>query len=153
MNARAFATNAFKIGVITAAVGMFFPSCSLLWSRHKGDPVTQNRAAASLPHTAAGSYASSPHLAGDRPAPQISGSSATIEPQPQANPSNITVDRPLPIQGKISYPVAKTVPGRDGFVFSPFDQQRVIDVTEFKSGALVADPTYPLSDKKFFRVP
>ncbi|WP_035608257.1 hypothetical protein [Haloferula sp. BvORR071] len=148
MTARAFATNAFKIGVITAAVGMFFPSCSLLWSRQQANPVAQTI----LPRNQAPAAPSNPpgpaatHTAGDRPLAQ----GDTTTPTPGGpKPSEGTI----PIQGKISYPVAKTVPGRDGFVFSPFDQQRVIDVTEFKSGALVADPTFPLSDKKFFRVP
>jgi hypothetical protein len=53
---------------------------------------------------------------------------------------------------KISYPVALAVPGREGMVLSPFNQ-RLVDVAGFHSGALVADPHYPLSDKKFFRVP
>ena len=49
-------------------------------------------------------------------------------------------------------PTAKAVPGRQGFVFSPFNNQ-LIDVSDFKSGTLVSDPRFTLSERKFFRVP
>lgn len=49
-------------------------------------------------------------------------------------------------------PTAMAVPGKPGFVFSPYNN-KVIDVQGFNSGALVADPTYPMSERKFFRVP
>jgi hypothetical protein len=48
--------------------------------------------------------------------------------------------------------VARPVPGKPGFVFSPFNN-KVIDVKGIPSGRLVADPTYPASEKKHFRVP
>jgi hypothetical protein len=48
--------------------------------------------------------------------------------------------------------VASKVPGRDGYVFSPFNN-KLIDVRNIPSGTLVADPTYPESAKKHFRVP
>jgi hypothetical protein len=44
------------------------------------------------------------------------------------------------------------VPGKPGFVFSPFNN-KLIDVQGIQSGRLVADPTYPASEKKYFRVP
>jgi len=53
---------------------------------------------------------------------------------------------------KVEYKVAKPVPGKTGFVFSPFNN-KVIDVKDIPSGRLVADPTYPASEKKYFRVP
>ncbi len=37
-------------------------------------------------------------------------------------------------------------------VISPFNG-KPIDVKGIPSGTLVADPTYPLEDKKYFRVP
>lgn len=49
-------------------------------------------------------------------------------------------------------PVARPVPGKPGMVFSPFNN-KVIDVKGIPSGRLVADPTYPASEKKHFRVP
>ncbi|MEM1085387.1 MAG: hypothetical protein AAGI48_14840 [Verrucomicrobiota bacterium] len=53
---------------------------------------------------------------------------------------------------KPAVPVARRVPGRDGFVFSPFNN-KMINVKGFASGTMVADPTYPASEKKYFRVP
>ena len=58
--------------------------------------------------------------------------------------------RPAPEKKEI--PVARPVPGKPGFVFSPFNN-KVIDVKGFPPGSLVADPTYATSEKKHFRVP
>jgi len=49
-------------------------------------------------------------------------------------------------------PVAQGVPGKPGFVVSPYNNE-IIDVTGLPPGALVADPTYPAAEKKHFRVP
>lgn len=51
-----------------------------------------------------------------------------------------------------NHPVAAKVPGKEGFVFSPFNN-KVVDVRNIASGTLVADPQYPASEKKHFRVP
>jgi hypothetical protein len=48
--------------------------------------------------------------------------------------------------------VASEVPGKPGFVLSPFNS-KIIDVRDIPSGTLVADPTYPPSERKYFRVP
>ncbi len=53
---------------------------------------------------------------------------------------------------KPTYDFARPVPGKPGFVFSPFNEG-VIDVRDIPSGTLVQDPTYPASEKKYFRVP
>jgi hypothetical protein len=50
------------------------------------------------------------------------------------------------------YAFANKVPGKDGFVFSPYNN-KVVDVRDIPSGTLVQDPTYPASEKKYFRVP
>jgi len=50
------------------------------------------------------------------------------------------------------YPFATPVPGKAGFVFSPYNN-KVVDVRDIPSGTLVQDPTYPPADKKYFRVP
>lgn len=50
------------------------------------------------------------------------------------------------------YDFARPVPGKPGFVFSPYNE-KVIDVRDIPSGTLVQDPTYPASEKKYFRVP
>jgi len=49
-------------------------------------------------------------------------------------------------------PVALAVPDRAGFVFSPYNN-KIVDVTGIPAGGLVADPTYPASEKKYFRTP
>ncbi len=50
------------------------------------------------------------------------------------------------------FPFANKVPGKDGFVFSPYNN-KVVDVRDIPSGTLVQDPTYPAAEKKYFRVP
>lgn len=54
--------------------------------------------------------------------------------------------------GSGSFEFARPVPGKEGFVFSPYNN-KVIDVRDIPSGTLVQDPTYPASEKKYFRVP
>ena len=48
--------------------------------------------------------------------------------------------------------VASEVPGKPGFVLSSFNG-KIVDVRDIPSGTLVADPTYPPSERKYFRVP
>ncbi|MEK7949734.1 hypothetical protein [Luteolibacter soli] len=49
-------------------------------------------------------------------------------------------------------PVAEPVAVKPGFVKSPFNG-KLIDVGGIPAGSLVADPTFPASAKKYFRVP
>jgi hypothetical protein len=60
--------------------------------------------------------------------------------------------KPPTVEKRVDYPVASKVPGKEGYVFSPFNN-KLIDVKDMPSGTLVSDPTYPESAKKFFRVP
>lgn len=78
---------------------------------------------------------------------------------PQNNGGTTTPppEGPKPPTEKRTYVVAQKVPGKEGFVFSPYNN-KVIDVHNpdgslIPSGTLVADPTYPESEKKYFRVP
>jgi len=72
---------------------------------------------------------------------------------PSANPTTgETSTTPKPAQEKRDYSVANKVPGKEGFVFSPYNN-KVVDVRDIPSGTLVQDPTYPPADKKYFRVP
>lgn len=57
-----------------------------------------------------------------------------------------------PAEPKRDYAFANKVPGKEGFVFSPYNN-KVVDVRDIPSGTLVADPTFPQSEKKYFRVP
>jgi hypothetical protein len=69
-----------------------------------------------------------------------------------ANPDATPESKPKPKVEKKDYPFANPVPGKDGFVFSPYNN-KVVDVRDIPSGQLVQDPTYPQSEKKYFRVP
>ncbi|MFY7817511.1 MAG: hypothetical protein ACOVRB_04015 [Akkermansiaceae bacterium] len=68
------------------------------------------------------------------------------------NPDNGITDPPKPPTPPKNHPVAAAVPGKPGFVFSPFNN-KVVDVRGIASGTLVADPQYPAAEKKHFRVP
>lgn len=81
------------------------------------------------------------------------------EAEAQNNPGNLPPTPPTPPTNtaRPDYPFANKVPGKDGFVFSPYNN-KVIEVRDdqgriIASGTLVADPTYPPSEKKYFRVP
>ncbi|MCW1916031.1 hypothetical protein OJ996_20755 [Luteolibacter sp. GHJ8] len=72
--------------------------------------------------------------------------------KPAGNPDADKTPPKKPEEAKAEIRVAKPVPGKPGFVFSPFNN-KIIDVKGIPSGRLVADPTYPASEKKHFRVP
>ncbi len=60
--------------------------------------------------------------------------------------------KPTIPEKRSDYAIANKVPGKDGFVFSPYNN-KVVDVRDIPSGTLVQDPTYPPAEKKYFRVP
>lgn len=79
----------------------------------------------------------------------------TATQTPAENPGNATPpsNDPKPTEQKrTDYSFANKVPGKEGFVFSPYNN-KVVDVRDIPSGTLVQDPTYPASEKKYFRVP
>lgn len=53
---------------------------------------------------------------------------------------------------KESAPEARPVPGKAGFIFSPYDN-KIIDVTGLKPGDIVADPTAPAGEARYIKVP
>jgi uncharacterized protein with von Willebrand factor type A (vWA) domain len=75
----------------------------------------------------------------------------TIQPG-TTDPTTPPPPQPPVEQKRADYPFANKVPGKEGFVFSPYNN-KVVDVREIPSGTLVQDPTYPASEKKYFRVP
>ena len=83
---------------------------------------------------------------------------APVDPNVQQTPPQNTTlppqnPAPPPTEARrTDYPFANKVPGKDGFVFSPYNN-KVVDVRDIPSGTLVQDPTYPASEKKYFRVP
>lgn len=74
----------------------------------------------------------------------------------QTTPPDNSTQQPTttpPVEPKRNdYAFANKVPGKEGFVFSPYNN-KVVDVRDIPSGTLVQDPTYPASEKKYFRVP
>jgi hypothetical protein len=71
---------------------------------------------------------------------------------PKETPRNETVTDKPAAQKKGEYAFANPVPGKEGFVFSPYNN-KLVDVRDIPSGTLVQDPTYPAAEKKYFRVP
>jgi hypothetical protein len=78
------------------------------------------------------------------------GAGATEAPRETTPPQQTTT--PPVEQKRTDYAFANKVPGKEGFVFSPYNN-KVVDVRDIPSGTLVQDPTYPASEKKYFRVP
>jgi hypothetical protein len=80
----------------------------------------------------------------------------TTENTPPENPTaggtTPPADSPKPEVKRQDYAFANKVPGKDGFVFSPYNN-KVVDVRDIPSGTLVQDPTFPAAEKKYFRVP
>lgn len=73
--------------------------------------------------------------------------------QPKEKPKDgTTTEKPVNDKPKSDYAFANPVPGKEGFVFSPYNN-KLVDVRDIPSGTLVQDPTYPASEKKYFRVP
>ncbi len=81
----------------------------------------------------------------------------TAEVQPE-NPRSRPLPRPEDPKHKpappsdTSAPIAVAVKDKPGFVMSPFND-KFVDVRDIPPGTLAADPTYPLTEKKYFRVP
>jgi hypothetical protein len=72
---------------------------------------------------------------------------------PDSGPVTPPKEEPKPEPEKRQdWAFANKVPGKEGFVFSPYNN-KVVDVRDIPSGTLVQDPTYPASEKKYFRVP
>lgn len=69
-----------------------------------------------------------------------------------ATSSTSPAEKPATTVKKPEYSYASKVPGKEGFVFSPYNN-KVVDVRDIPSGTLVQDPTYPAAEKKYFRVP
>ena len=79
---------------------------------------------------------------------------SSIKPTDKPSTSSTTspADKPATAAKKPEYSYASKVPGKEGFVFSPYNN-KVVDVRDIPSGTLVQDPTYPAAEKKYFRVP
>lgn len=72
---------------------------------------------------------------------------STTQPTPPTQTPTPPVE-----EKRTDYKFANKVPGKDGFVFSPYNN-KVVDVRDIPSGTLVQDPTYTGAGKGYFRVP
>ena len=87
-----------------------------------------------------------------KPEGETAGGTTTEPPKNEGTAGDGAGSSEKPAAPPKEIPVARPVPGKPGMVFSPFNN-KVIDVKGIPSGRLVADPTYPASEKKHFRVP
>ncbi len=101
--------------------------------------------ASGVPIATTGSAAGAGIQAGSAAAPEDEESPTNQRTRPQQRPPDVK-HQPPPT------PVAEALPGKPGFVKSPFNDQ-IIDVTGIPSGSLAADPTFPAKEKRYFRVP
>jgi len=87
------------------------------------------------------------------PAPQAPAKEQAAAESPAAPaPDRTPTPAPAPPAPSNQIPVAKPVEGQPGFVFSPYND-KIVDVRDMSSGMLVADPSFPASEKKHFRTP
>lgn len=129
-------TRSIQLLLAIVAVATLLPGCADFWRIKR--PVT--KIAGGPPELVEPPSRVVPPDPEPAPAP-----APDLKPEPEPSPPVVK-----PPSGP--RPVAIPVPGKDGFVFSPYNN-KVIDVKGFAPGALVADPTYPMSERKFFRVP
>ena len=125
----------------------------------KNEALIRGVACAALAFGMASSMSGCLDFWGTKPKPVVTAAGLPTHPKPKPEPTpappSPVPEPPKPEPPKpspTSIPTARPVPGKPGFVFSPFNNQP-IDVTDFASGNLVADPRYPLAERKYFRVP
>ena len=87
----------------------------------------------------------------ERSAERVPNRSATVASRVSRKETAQTKPKPSPSprasSTKLEFPIAKSVPGKPGYVFSPFDTSgRYVDVSGYPSGSKVKDPW---SDKIF----
>ena len=61
-------------------------------------------------------------------------------------------DKKHPVPPPADFEFAEKIEDKPGFVTSPFNG-KVIDVQGIPPGTLVADPSYPTEERRYFRVP
>jgi hypothetical protein len=116
-------------------------SCGV-FSHHKKAPKKHAAKPAAASHAAKPSAVSKPSESA-----QEKKASEPAPKNPASTESGETATPP-----KSTYPTGTLIPGKTGLVLSPYNN-REVDVTGIPSGKLVSDPTYPASEKKYFRVP
>ena len=119
--------------------------------RRQIDKPNQTTTTTTTTTTTAASDAVTPgrHVAPTTHDSQRRQTTAPAQPRPSAPPQisqNTTTEKPKPsprsvANPPVSYPTAKVVPGKPGYVFSPYDPSGgYVDVTGYASGSKVKDP-------------
>lgn len=93
--------------------------------------------------------AGKPQTEAEKKTAAVQGDETRSDEAPASKPTK-TSERPT--EKKKTIPVAEPVADQPGFVKSPFNG-KIVDVKGIPSGTLVADPTYPAEEKKYFRIP
>ena len=88
----------------------------------------------SSPVTALPQHRSTRYGASPSPSPNQSRSASVTGTKPKSTP---TVQTPPPEE---NFPTAKPVPEKPGYVFSPFEPAKYVDVSGFPRGSKVKDP-------------
>jgi hypothetical protein len=97
------------------------------------DAVTPGRTVNAAPQRRSATVQTQPKPTGT---PHVPRNTVADKPKPSSSPGPRTVTSP-PTQ----YPTAKPVPGKPGYVFSPFDPSGgYVDVNGYASGSKVKDP-------------
>jgi len=72
---------------------------------------------------------------------------ATPKPSPSVSPMKVVAEtkpKPAPppksAADELSFPTAKPVPGKPGYVFSPYDPTKYVDISGYGPGNKVKDP-------------
>ena len=78
-------------------------------------------------------------------APRVQNRSATIAPRVNHKETSQAKTKPAPsthpASAQLEFPTAKSIPGKPGYVLSPFDANgRYVDVSGYTSGSKVKDP-------------
>jgi hypothetical protein len=139
----------YKAIVIRGAilVGLVTLLASGCGSERGGPPVYESRPVAVLPPESA----PPPPINAVRPTDR-SANPPVRETEPETQPPPAPTPRATPrvTSNEAQFPVAKPVPGKPGFVYSPFESNgTMIDVTGYSSGQKVKDP----GTNKIFIVP
>jgi hypothetical protein len=111
---------------------------------------TRVAAAPSIPSPPPPSVSRRAPSEGGSPSSILNSPAASLVPQKTVAPTQTTPSPAAsPSAGDTSLPYGKPVPGKPGFVQSPYDSKFLIDVRGFPPGTLVNDP----NTNKPFRVP
>ena len=120
----------------------------MLTGCRSGHEVTSYQAAAAAPPDAVGQQPTSPATATTAP-PQNASTAAqsvpvepppSLAPQPNSANANRTIPPSSTSSNQLAFPTAKPVEGKPGYVYSPFDPAKYVDVSGYAPGSKVKDP-------------